>query len=82
MSLVPNLYDARLPRRLQQKAEADPFGTVTLWTYFHNCLEHLADWAAMDDDEIIRTAEEDLVVAAFKLYASGSESKTALGSEP
>ncbi|CAM1511857.1 Fc.00g093700.m01.CDS01 [Cosmosporella sp. VM-42] len=75
MSLVPNLYNATLPASFQQKAEADPFGTVTLWTYFNNCIDHFAKWTTVGEDEIDQTANEDVVVAAFKLYASSAHKK-------
>lgn len=74
--MVPNLYSTPLSKGLQQQALADPFGTVTLWTYFNNCLEDAlqrASGAQLSTQEIQDAAQEDLVYASFLVLAQDSK---------
>lgn len=74
MAPVPNLYKRQLPSKHQKLAEADALGTVTLWTHFYNCID-LTKSTAFDVHDVTSTAEEDLVAAAYKIYAGDAEKK-------
>lgn len=77
MAPLPNLYEQQLPSKHLKLAETDALGTVTLWTYFYKCI-NLTKSTAFDVHEIISTAEEDLVAAAYKIHAADAEKKDAI----
>jgi hypothetical protein len=68
---VSNLYLPALESSLLKQAEADPFGTVTLWAYFNNAIveasSHSRSITSSNDTEIAEVAQCDLVYAAFLL---------------
>ncbi|KAH6886929.1 hypothetical protein B0T10DRAFT_76133 [Thelonectria olida] len=69
--MIPNLYLATLNKPQLKLAASDPFGTVTLWTYFNNCLLESARKAAsskLTDHDIREAAEIDLVYASFLVF--------------
>lgn len=74
---MPNLYERQLPSKHQKLAEADALGSVTLWTHFYNCID-LTKGTAFDVHDVTSTADEDLVAAAYKIYASEAEKKDAI----
>lgn len=79
---VPNLYQTPLPKGLHKEAEADPLGTVTLWTYFHNCLQQAVQRGseeAVGEQEICEAAQEDLVYASFLIFANTSKAELSKG---
>lgn len=77
MAPLPNLYERKLPSKLQKLAEVDALGSVTLWTHFYNCID-FTKGTAFDVHDITSTAEEDLVAAAYKIYASEAEKEDAI----
>ncbi|KAH8663719.1 hypothetical protein BGZ61DRAFT_539030 [Ilyonectria robusta] len=77
MAPLPNLYERQLPSKHQKLAEVDALGSVTLWTHFYNCID-FTKGTAFDVHDVTSTAEEDLVAAAYKIYASEAEKKDAI----
>lgn len=70
---VPNFYQTPLPKELHKEAEKDVLGTITLWTYFHNCLQEArkrASAGAVSEQEIREAAQSDLVFASFLIFAN------------
>ncbi|KAH7130939.1 hypothetical protein EDB81DRAFT_807710 [Dactylonectria macrodidyma] len=81
MTILPNFYDESLPPNRQQQAEADPFGTVTLWTYFHNCINYVSSSAVLEKRELDAIAQVDLVAAVFMIHAADGEKADILDHE-
>lgn len=70
--MVPNLYSAALDKPLSKLAAADPFGTITLWTYFNNCLIEATRQVASSQEinhDIREAAKTDIVYASFLVFA-------------
>ncbi|KAH7118623.1 hypothetical protein B0J13DRAFT_196451 [Dactylonectria estremocensis] len=81
MTILPNFYNQSLPPNRQQQAEADPFGTVTLWTYFHNCINSLSSKSIIENHDLDAISQEDIVAAAFTIHAADAEATNILDHE-
>lgn len=67
VTVAPNLYVPALPPALLKQATSDPFGSITLWTYFNNALALATQEipsTSLSDEDLVEAGQIDLVYAA------------------